>query len=80
MPDGNKIQFQAAQPSLVRYAESTSMGGAYRWSVTAFGAAGEILCTAGPFIYSKPDSQVDTACPAPQGCTNWDPVACVCNG
>ena len=80
MPNGAKIQFKAAEPKLVRYAESTSMGGTYQWSVTAYSTTGETLCTSSPFTYSKPDSHVAPACPAPSGCTDWDPVACVCNG
>jgi hypothetical protein len=80
MPNGTKIEFKAAEPKLVRYAESTSSGGIYQWSVTAYNTSGETLCTSGPFTYSKPDSRVVPACPAPAGCTDWDPVACVCNG
>jgi hypothetical protein len=88
LPDGTTVPFKTTDTRLRRYAESTAVGGTYEWQVTAYDASGETLCTAGPLSYfkpglskpekNKPGSQ--SGCPAPQGCTNWDPVACVCNG
>jgi hypothetical protein len=88
LPDGSTLPFETSDTKLRRYAESTAIGGTYEWQVTAYDASGATLCTAGPLSYFKPELSKpekkkpgsQPACPAPQGCTNWDPVACVCNG
>lgn len=79
MPNGNIASFKTGDTKINRYAESTAMGGTYQWKVIAYDASGELLCTAGPSSYSKPEtSKPEKECRAEEGCTNWDPVACVC--
>lgn len=92
LPNGNTLPFKTSDTKLRRYAESTAIGGTYEWQVTAYDAAGATLCTAGPLGYLKPElskpekkkpgsqQPQPPACPAPEGCTIWDPVACVCSG
>lgn len=90
LPNGATLPFETSDTKLRRYAESTALGGTYEWQVSAYDASGGTLCTAGPLSYFKPElskpdrkkpaTQAAPACPPPEGCTNWDPVACVCNG
>jgi hypothetical protein len=92
LPDGSTLPFETSDTKLRRYAESTAIGGTYEWQVTAYDASGATLCTAGPLGYLKPEwskpekkkpgsqQPQPPACPAPEGCTIWDPVACVCSG
>lgn len=80
LPNESIASFRTGDTKISRYAESTAMGGIYQWKVTAFNAADEILCTAGPSSYSKPEKLIRKVCPPQAGCGDWDPVACECRG
>lgn len=62
-PNGLSVTFESQKTEHTRYMESLIMGGRYTWQVTALDAAGETICSAKPYTFTKP--AVDT--PTPTG-------------
>jgi len=62
-PNGLPVTFESQKSEHIRYMESLIMGGGYTWQVTALDAAGETICSAKPYTFSK--SFADT--PTPTG-------------
>lgn len=87
MPNGGKMDFKSANTKIIRYAESTPLGGEYQWQITAYNANGESICTSDTFRYSKPEyvkssrggGEGQSCVPPPQcGGGSYDPVTCQC--
>ena len=53
-PNGLPVTFESRKNEHIRYMESLIMGGEYTWQVTALDAAGETICSAKPYTFSKP--------------------------
>ncbi len=62
-PNGQSVTFESQNTEHTRFMESLIMGGRYTWQVTALDAAGETICSAKPYTFTKP--VVDT--PTPTG-------------
>ncbi len=52
-PESYPLSFILQQTFHVRYLESLPRGGTYTWEVTALDAAGEVICKAQPFTFTK---------------------------
>lgn len=87
MPNGGKMDFKSDDTQIIRYAESTPLGGEYQWQVTTYNANNEPICTTDPFSYSKLESVKPSrgggdgqSCSPPPDCGggSYDPVTCQC--
>lgn len=57
--------FSTAEASLSRYLESLTTAGTYSWQVSALGADGQVICSAGSFTFTKPAAVNETPLPPP---------------
>lgn len=55
IPSGYVEYKEVTEPGFERYLESYPLAGEYGWVVDALDAGGEVICTAGPFTFSKPE-------------------------
>ena len=56
LPNETILSFESEDTSITRYTESIPTAGTYQWQVTAYDVEENILCVAGPFDFSKPQS------------------------
>jgi len=59
-PNGLPVTFESQKSEHTRYMESLIMGGTYTWQVTALDAAGETICSARPYAFTKPFADTST--------------------
>jgi hypothetical protein len=64
IPGGYSASFKSEGNSHKRYLASFSLGGTYSWSVTAYDANHEKICTAGPWTFTK-KAYIPTSTPYP---------------
>ena len=55
LPSGQVVELDSTGTSYDLYIEVLSMGGEFRWRVTALDGSGEVICTAKEFTYHKPE-------------------------
>jgi hypothetical protein len=55
LPTNQVVIFDSEQTSRDLYLEALWLGGRYQWSVTAYDARGEVICSADPFSFEKPE-------------------------
>lgn len=55
--------FSTTNTSLTRYLESLSAAGTYSWQVSALDEHGQVICTAGSFMFTKPATVIETLLP-----------------
>jgi hypothetical protein len=67
-PNGTRITLGTTSTSATFYIEVLPAGGLYEWSVTAFGADGNEICTNGGSTFSKPQGE-----PTPKPTREPDP-------
>jgi len=67
-PNGTRITLGTTSTSATFYIEVLPAGGTYEWSVTAFGADGNEICTSGGSSFSKPQGE-----PTPRPTREPDP-------
>jgi len=59
-PNGLRVPFESQKNEHTRFLESLIMGGGYTWQVTALDAAGETICSAKPYTFTKPFADIPT--------------------
>lgn len=85
MPNGSSMNFKSDDTQIIRYAESTPMGGEYQWQITAYNANEGLICTSDPFRYTKPEYVKPSrgggdgpSCSPDPNCELYDPSTCQC--
>jgi hypothetical protein len=69
-PNGLQVPFESQKNEHTRYLELLIMGGGYTWQVTALDAAGETICSAKPYTFTKPFADTPTPIGGPVVPTN----------
>jgi len=82
--DGSRARIETRSNSAAFYIEVLPNGGVYEWTVTAYGADGQEICTSAPATFSKPKADPTQKVPPTQDPNDQTPedtgsAACPCD-